>query len=175
MKYTDTGIIFKDSDYASFFTRVIIILIDIAFLFLLLIASVFLDDFLYQSYYTDDYVVSKYVFMMFTFFYLTVLKASEFGTLGQMLTKTKILHINGKKPSIFVMIFRLIFWSVGPLNVIADIAWMTLNKEKRTVRDSVSNTIVVKKNAKPLSTDAEIKNVRVFFFGLNFLYRTAAS
>ena len=71
------------------------------------------------------------------------------------------------------MIFRLIFWGVGPLNVIADIAWVTLNKEKRTVRDSMSNTIVVKRSAKPISTDAEIRNVRVFFFGLNFLYSTA--
>lgn len=64
------------------------------------------------------------------------------------------------------MIFRLIFWGVGPLNVIADIAWVTLNKEKRTVRDSMSNTIVVKRSAKPISTDAEIR--KYSFLDLTF-------
>ncbi len=173
MNNTDTGVIFKDSDYASFFIRAIIIFIDIVFLILLLIPSVFLDDFLYQGYYVDDYVVTKYVFSIVPLFYLTVLKSSKFGTLGQKITKTKILHINGKRPSVFVMIYRLFFWGFGPLNFIADFAWMTLNKEKRTVRDSLSNTIVVKKEAKPISTDSKIRNVRVLFFGLNFLYSTA--
>lgn len=174
MTKTNTGVIFKSSDYASLFARTTLILIDLVVLIILFIISYYVDDFLYQSYYIDSFVVTQYLSPLLAFLYLTILKTSKVGTLGQRITKTKILHINGKKPSIFVMTYRLFFWGLGPLNFIADYAWVTLNKEKRTVRDSLSNTIIVKKTAEPVSTNVEIKNVRAFFFGLNFLYSTAA-
>ncbi len=173
MKKTNTGVLFKSSDYASLFTRTAIIVIDLVILIILFVAGYYVDDFLYQGYYIDSFVVTPYISPFFALLYLTVLKTSKIGTLGQKITKTKILHINGKKPNILIMVYRLFFWGLGPLNFIADFAWVTLNKEKRTVRDSLSNTIIVKRNAEPVSTNVEIKNVRAFFFGLNFLYSTA--
>jgi len=171
MKNANIGVLFKNSDYASLSTRTILVIIDLVVLISLFIAGYYFDDFLYQSYYTDNFLITQYLSPLLAILYLTVLKTSKIGTLGQRITK--ILHINGKKPNIFIMIYRLFFWGLGPLNFIADFAWVTLNKEKRTVRDSLSNTIIVKRNTKPITTNAEIKNVRAFFFGLNFLYSTA--
>ncbi len=173
MDNNTSGVIFKTKDYASLLSRTIIILVDIVFLILLFVVGYFIDDYLYQGYYTDGYIITAYISTTLAFLYLTVLKTSKIGTLGQKITGTKILHITGKKPNIFIMTYRLFFWGLGPLNFIADFAWITLNKEKRTVRDSMSNTITVKKNAEPIYTDSEIKNVRVLFFGLHFLYSTA--
>ncbi len=173
MKQTETGVVFKESDYSSLLTRASIILIDLALLILLFVVGYFIDDYLYQNYLIDSYVITRYISPILAFLYLTILKTSKIGTLGQKITKTKILHINGKKPNIFVMTYRLFFWGFGPLNFITDFAWVTLNKEKRTVRDSLSNTITIKRNAEPISTDSEKKNIRVLFFGLNFLYSTA--
>ena len=173
MKNIETGVIFKSSDYASFFKRTILMVIDLVVLIILFIACYYTDNYLYQGYYVDSFIITQYIFPILAFLYLTILKTSKMGTLGQRITKTKILHINGKKPNVFIMVYRLFFWGFGPLNFIADLAWITINKEKRTVRDSLSNTIIVIKNAEPISTDAEIKKVRAFFFGLNFLYSTA--
>ncbi|VAW75280.1 hypothetical protein MNBD_GAMMA12-2714, partial [hydrothermal vent metagenome] len=114
-----------------------------------------------------------YLAITLSFLYLTVLKASKIGTLGQKITSTKMLSISGNRASILQMTYRLFFWAFGPFTFVSDFAWVTLNNEKRTLRDSLCNTIVVKLEAMPISNEAEIKSVRVMFFGLHFLYDTA--
>jgi uncharacterized RDD family membrane protein YckC len=89
-----------------------------------------------------------------------------------MITGTKILHISGKKPSLLCMTYRLLFWIIGPVNILADLAWVSLNREKRTLRDSLCDTIVVKKKAIPIS-NSEIRKIRVMALGFHFLYKSA--
>jgi len=173
MSSTKTGVTYQESDYASLSLRAITILIDAALITPLLLVSYYLDDYLYQNYYTDSTITTLYFTTFIAYMYLTVIKASNIGTLGQKLTKTKILHISGRKQNMFHMTFRLFFWFFGLFNFISDFAWVTLNNEKRTLRDSMCNTIVVKLNAVPVTNESEIKNIRVMFFGLHFLYDTA--
>ncbi len=173
MSKTKLGVIYQESDYASLLIRAVTILIDTVLIAPLLIASYYIDDYLYQNYYTDSAAFTLYLAVFIAYLYLTIIKASNIGTLGQKITQTKILHISGSKPNIFQMTFRLFFWFFGPFNFVSDFAWVSLNNEKRTLRDSMCNTIVIKKNAVPVSREAEIKNIRVMFFGLHFLYDTA--
>jgi uncharacterized RDD family membrane protein YckC len=168
------GVIYDEPDYAGTLLRISIMLVDLIVVIFFYVIAYLIDDYLYDAYYTNSFYNAVYIALLISFLYLTLLKASKIGTVGQMVTGTKILNINGKKPSLFSMTYRLLFWVVGPVNFIADLAWVSLNKEKRTLRDSLCNTIVVKKKAIPISNN-EIKKIRVMALGFHFLYRSAAN
>jgi len=173
MKKNKTGIVFEENDYAGFLSRILIMIIDLFFIYLVFEAGNYADSFLYQNYHIYSPIPYFYMPAIISYLYLTVIKASKYGTIGQKLTNTKILHISGKKPTIFNITYRLLFWIGGPFNFLFDLGWITLNKEKRTLRDSICNTIIVKKNAKPVLNDAQIRSVRAMVFGFHFLYDTA--
>jgi len=167
-----TGVIFKDVDYAGFLKRIIIMAVDLPIIYLFYLVCYYIDDYFYRYHDFESDIVSIYTPTTLAFLYLTVLKASKLGTLGQKVTNTKILTIKGKRPNIFLMAYRLLFWIVGPFNFLFDIGWITLNKEKRTLRDSICNTIVVRKDAEPVTLDAKIRNARALVFGFHFIYET---
>lgn len=173
MSKKKTGVVFDEEDYAGLFSRILIIVVDLLVIYLLFIACDYADSFIYSNYSIDAGNTFLYLPLLLAFFYLTLLKASKYGTAGQLLTKTKILNLGGKRPNIFQMTYRLLFWIAGPFNFLFDFAWISLNKEKRTLRDSICNTIVVKKNAIPISSDSELRNIRAMVFGFHFLYYTA--
>jgi uncharacterized RDD family membrane protein YckC len=172
MNKTKTGVVFTEKDYAGFMIRLIIMAIDLTIIYLVFLAGYQVDEVLYQNYGIDSPMAYLYVPALISYLYLTVAKASSYGSIGQMLTNTKILHISGKRPNIFQMSYRLLFWLAGPFNFVYDLAWIGLNKEKRTLRDSLCNTIVVKRNAEPTSNHTQIRNVRALVFGFHFLYDT---
>ncbi len=173
MSKEKTGVVFNENDYAGMPSRIIIIILDLIMVSIVFVAGYSLDSYLYESYYTNSFANSLFISLFISYLYLTVIKASKIGTLGQLVTNTKIIHINGKKPNIFTMTYRLIFWVLGPINFVLDYAWLTLNKERRTIRDSICNTIIVKKDATPISRSSKIRGVRAMVFGFHFLYETA--
>ncbi len=173
MSKNKNGVVFEENDYAGFLSRILIMFIDLIFILLIFVAANYTDTFLYKKYNIDSPMTYLVMPSLISYLYLTVLKASKYGTIGQKLTNTKILHLGGKRPNIILMTYRLLFWVAGPFNFIFDLAWITLNKEKRTLRDSICNTIIVKKNAEPISRSSQIRNIRAMVFGFHFLYDTA--
>ena len=127
-----------------------------------------------QYEYYDDFYFT-YISSVISFIYLTKIKTTKTGTLGQILTKSRIETIYGTKPGLVRMTARLLFWVVGPLNFVIDILFIAMIKEKRAVRDCICNTIVVKKSAVPIETEVPIYVTRVFALGLNLMYESCNS
>lgn len=172
MAANKTGVIFHEDDYSGLGTRILIMAVDLLVLFLVFVVFNYIDSYLSDHYPGYEPYITVYVFLFVCYAYLTILKSSKTGTLGQILTKTTILNINGKRANIFQMTYRLLFWILGPFNFLFDFGWISLNKERRTLRDSICNTIVVRKNAMPVSVDAPVRNIRAMVFGFHFLYQT---
>lgn len=174
METDSTGVVFKEEDYAGFWRRLIILIVDLFVVIVITTPCYLADSYRYEEYYSDNELVFFYVGMFLSYLYLTVLKASKIGSIGQIVTGTEILTIRGRRPNIFLMTYRLLFWLVGPVNFIADLAFIYMNKEKRTLRDGLCNTIVLKRSADPISNTAEIRNIRVMVFGFYILYQSPA-
>lgn len=168
------GVLYNSEDYTSVSLRVFIIIIDALSIIPLFISCYLAGEYQYKLELSDDFISYAYIFsFIISFLYLTIIKSSEIGTLGQFLTKTKVVNLYGEKPSFLVMVYRLLLWVLGPINIFSDIVFSTFNEEKRMLRDCLSNTLVVKKTASPIITDAVIGTTRAFVFGLNLLYLTA--
>ena len=167
------GTIYQVTDYIGFWKRVAIQILDLLVIFVVMIPFLILDNYRYDNYYSESFLLYSYLGLFICYLYLTMLKASRFGTLGQLVTKTIIRTIHGDKPSMLRMTYRLLFWILGPFNVITDMAFIPSNSEKRTLRDCLCKTILVKKNVVPISTGAKIRNIRVMFMGFYLLYQSA--
>lgn len=170
MKY---GVKYAENDYAGFWRRLVTQLIDIFVVVGFLMVGLLIDGYRYDPYHSDQYLFITYVFLVAAVFYLTVVKSSSVGTLGQIFTKTKVIDLNGERPGFFRMLYRLLFWLFGPFNAFVDVIFMTTNVEKRTVRDCLCNTLVVKRSATPVTSESKIRHVRIMFCGWHFVYMSA--
>ncbi|MBF0197815.1 MAG: RDD family protein [Planctomycetes bacterium] len=167
------GVYYDTDDYAGFFRRLIIICVDL-FVFCSLISfGLILDEVLYDSFesYYEEYCT--FGALILTYIYLTVIKISRFGTFGLALTNCKIVSIYGKKPSMYNMSFRFLFLFLGPVNLIIDLMWLTLNPEKRTVRDCYSQTYVIRKNSKHIG-ESPVHLCRIHVLGAMLMYPTVS-
>lgn len=169
------GVIYRDEDYAGFLRRTAILLIDLAIVIPLLGAGIWVDTSLYDN--TDfwDEYYALYVSLFVAYLYLTTLKASKYGSLGQRITDTKIETIYGSRPSQLRMSMRLLYWILGPINFLTDLVFMLAVKERRSIRDCFCNTIVVRRNAEPIDTHAPVHVARIYALGLNLMYETCNS
>jgi uncharacterized RDD family membrane protein YckC len=102
--------------------------------------------------------------------YLTVLKRTDFGTLGYWLTGVKIVNLKGKRPSLWQMTFRFIMLILGPFNFIVDVLWLGGDEHRQTLRDKVVGTYVVKDEAIPLG-EGEQTLVPYFFLTWCLMFR----
>lgn len=170
-----SGVKYKDSDYAGLLVRLVILSIDLTVVSVFFISCIYLDSFLMDQYENYTHFYFAYVSLVVSFIYLTKIKTTKIGTLGQVMTGTRIETIYGTKPGLIRMTARLLFWLVGPLNFVIDLMFLAMIKEKRAVRDCICNTIVVKKSAAPIETGVPIRVTRVLALGLNLMYESCNS
>jgi len=166
------GVKFEDDAYLGLFSRLLLVIVDSFIAFIVLIIGISIDLWLIDTTSNYDSYYATYSSMLVIYIYLTSLKTSKFGTLGQFFTKSKILTIYGEKPTQLKMSFRLFIWVLGPFNFISDLVFLTMIKEKRTLRDCYCDTIVVKKCAEPIGVKIPVRFNRVFAMGLNLMYRS---
>lgn len=145
------GVFYKNSDYAGFFKRVAVVLIDFSFLLLFLLIVKWIVDSLPPRFLNSTAALIE-ITILFSFVYLTIIKASKLRTLGYNLMGVKIVDLKGQRPSFLKMAFRYLLLVVGPLSLIPDILWLISEKTKQTFRDKVSGTYVIKKDAEPTGT-----------------------
>jgi uncharacterized RDD family membrane protein YckC len=110
-----------------------------------------------------------YSWIAFTYVYLVLLEASAVGTLGFLLTGVKIVTLKGERPSVLRMTFRLLLWTLGPINACLDLYWLTGDDYKQTLRDKFASTYVIRRNAIPAGS-GEIRLNRFLFLGYNFVF-----
>ena len=135
MDKADCGVIYSDEDYVGFWRRILIIIFDLVVMVPILFLGYVADLHRYEVTLADNFIFYQYFSISLCYLYMTVLKSSRIGTLGQIVTKSKIVTLKGKRPNVFQMSFRLWFWLFGPINFIFDLAFMQFNSEKRTFRD----------------------------------------
>jgi len=140
------GVYFRREDYASFWVRVLVDVIDF-FLFgliclaLLILAMVMLPP----TRSTVNLMSLMYVALAFSYF--VALKRSRFRTIGYRVGRVRIVSLDGQIPGYSSLIVRLLFGLLGPLNWLIDVPWVCNDKNRQALRDKFANTYVIKANA----------------------------
>ncbi len=157
------GVRFPRAAYAGPLRRWAIMLIDLAVVatlgFFAGAAGVALSDSATIAAFACTWLLICYVYL--------VPLAAWTGTLGFILTQTKIVDLHGRPPSLRRMTLRLLlcaFW-LNDLFFVIDLLWSAENDRRQTLRDMLAGTYVVRKSATP-SAEGEVAFVYYFLFGL---------
>jgi hypothetical protein len=142
------GVYFRRDDYASFWRRVLVDLIDFAvagLLWLLLFFALW-AVFPLQNWPAELIMTAG---ALTTFGYFVVLKGSRFRTAGYRLGRVALVDLKGQPPSWGTLILRASFAALGPFNWFLDLMWLTDDRHRQALRDKISQTYVVKQGAQP--------------------------
>lgn len=169
------GVKYRDEDYAGFFRRVMVMAIDVVVVFVIVVLGCASDIMACDNFEYYDGNYGLYVSLALAYLYLTSLKVSKIGSIGQRLTRTRVETIFGKCPGQIRMTLRLFFWVFGPINFLTDLFFITIIKERRSIRDCFCNTIVVKRASEPVESQVPIHIARIHAFGLNLMYESCNS
>lgn len=140
---TKKGALYSKTEYAGVLRRLLVMGIDFGvvagFIWLLFSLPINLSD---NAYFT----------LIFGFFYLYLIEMKRrVGSIGNLITLTKLVSIAGGRPSIFSMISRSAFWSLSWFLTIIDILWITGDPRKQMVRDKFTGIFVVNRKASPIA------------------------
>ncbi|MEO1296307.1 MAG: RDD family protein [Cyanobacteria bacterium J06636_16] len=159
------GVYFAPSDYVGVMRRILIIVIDAT---VLAVAYAVLASFLITVTGALDGSFTT-LYLLCTWMYLTVLKTSRIRTVGYRLAGARILTLQGERPSIFRMTFRLLLWGLDPFSLIFNVFWSSLDEDYQTLSDRFAGTYLVNNRARPMGT-AEIHLAYYYAFGLALMY-----
>jgi uncharacterized RDD family membrane protein YckC len=103
--------------------------------------------------------------------YLAVLKPSPFRSVGYWIADARIVTIYGRPPSPWRMTLRLIWSALSlnsyyPVSIVTDLLWTTIEDERQMLRDLVTETRLIRNNAKPIGVG---KISRCLFTGLGII------
>lgn len=166
------GVYYSAKDYAGFATRMVILAVDGAVLLLpLVVVLAIIIVLVVESAITPDAAGPLFfcyfvIWLQLAFLYLTVLEKSSWGTLGMILTRTRIVNLRGETPSFVRMVFRLMLWGFGPIHPLWDALWMTGDDYRQTLRDKLAGTYVVRKGAVPIGS-GRVRYRHLHVFALN--------
>lgn len=166
------AVCFDRRDYAGLGRRVAIICIDLvgaAVLCFVVFFGLAFACFLQNPANEDLPSYTLLLLLLVVYLYLTVLKRSEVGTLGYILTGVRIIDIEGKRPSLLQMTGRLLPLPLFPLTLPFDLAWVVDDPHRQGLRDKWVGTFVVRRNAQPIGT-APIRYKRLGFAGLFLIF-----
>ena len=154
MKLAD-GVYFRREDYASFWLRVLVDLIDLVTFGALCGALVIPVEVLFPP---DRALLNLMVLMTvaIALSYFVILKRSRFRTLGYRLGRVKIVALDGQVPGYMALTLRLMFSMLGPVNWLLDLIWLSNDANRQALRDKFANTYVVNVNAQPAGTGSVV-------------------
>ncbi|MFK7778755.1 MAG: RDD family protein [Gimesia sp.] len=159
------GVYYASEDYIGLSRRALILVVDFVVLYAIYYGSAYLCIVM-----TNDLTHTYFLYYyLFVWFYLTILKASKLRTVGYWLANARIVNLRGKRPSVFRMTYRTMFWVLGPFNYFFDLMWSATDDDRQTMRDRFAGTCVVKNNAEPMGT-AEIHMTYYSAVGYNLMY-----
>jgi uncharacterized RDD family membrane protein YckC len=84
--------------------------------------------------------------------YFVVLKGSRFRTLGYVVAGARIVNFSGQRPGYRTLLGRLAFVTLGPVNFVIDLCWVSSDPSRQALRDKFAHTYVIRKNAVPAGT-----------------------
>ncbi|HCO26192.1 MAG: hypothetical protein CME31_04545 [Gimesia sp.] len=139
------GVYFSPEDYIGFRRRLVIWLVDLIVVCMLgaLIKFVSVDL-------TDDQdMTPDFVWQFCAWAYLTVLRSSPVRTVGYWVTGARIVTLQGTRPSVFRMTYRLLLNLYSPFNILFDMLWISVDQDHQSLTDRFAGTCVVRKNSQP--------------------------
>ena len=174
MKNADAqpGVYYRRGDYAGFWRRLMVDLVDIAIAGTLIFA-------LYSALWTaipaiqDAAALFMGVAMPIAFAYFVVLKRSKWRTPGYRLGRVRIVGMDGQAASWGALTYRLSFASLGPFNWLLDIVWLSNDPHRQALRDKYAGTYVIAANALPAGVGVQVYRCYLIM-GYNFMFREVA-
>jgi uncharacterized RDD family membrane protein YckC len=162
------GVYFRQEDYASFWLRVLVDVIDLLVfgatcLALILPVVIILP----RSKSTLDLILL--ILPSVAVSYFVVLKRSRFRTLGYRAGRIRIVGLDSRVPSYLSLILRLMF-GICPINWLVDLIWLSNDNNRQALRDKFAGTYVVKVGAQPAG-QGRITFRRYSIFYYNWLFR----
>jgi uncharacterized RDD family membrane protein YckC len=172
----EDGVYYRREDYAGVWRRLLIEGLDlgVAFAFssaitVLLLAVVMPEDTDSETYADRLTWILLVVWPGVWFTYLVILKRTRIRTLGYILGCTRIVNLQGKLPGIGALTINLAFATIGPINVVVDLFWMTGDDNRQALRDKLAGTYVIHKDAQPAGRGKIV--YRSYSMIFNFLFR----
>ena len=145
------GVTYRPSDYAGLLRRLLILAVDTAVLSAVGFFVLFVW-FLFQPAISEPPVWFYVVWLALILLYLIFVERTTVGTLGHIVAGTRIVNLQGKRPSIVSMAVRFSWLALGPLAplvLLIALLWLTGERHKQTLYDKLAGTYVVKKGAVP--------------------------
>jgi uncharacterized RDD family membrane protein YckC len=161
-----SGVYYARRDYAGFWRRMASIVIDLLAIGIAGFLIMFVWDLAGAP---GNDVTPSLVWLGFAYLYLILLRGSCFRTLGYILAGVRIVNLRGNRPSFLWMNLRLVLWCIGPLNPIVDLIWFGGDENRQMLRDKLTGTYVIRKNAVPIG-EGPIRAVTLFILGYTIVY-----
>lgn len=151
---SEAGVYFRREDYAGFWRRLAIELID-GFIAGNLWIALF---FILYSYLPSEFTTSRQgqnwlragSFVVVGLGYFVLLRRSRLRTVGYRLFRVRIINLQGDRPDIFALAIRLVFSVFGPGNLLLDRFWIPSERARQALRDKFAHTYVIKADAVPV-------------------------
>ncbi len=142
------GVFYRPQDYVGFGPRLLILLIDVV----VLTGVVWVIAFAWANTVGDESILVWLIIGLAVWTYLVVFKRSPLRTAGYQFARCRIVNLEGKPPSLFMMTFRLMFWILGPMNLLLDFIWCGIDQDRQTLRDRYSGVCVIRSDARRVGT-----------------------
>jgi hypothetical protein len=172
------GVYYRREDYVGVWRRLLIEGVDFGVAFalsaglsILLLAILIPPDISTESQEFADRLtwILLTVWPAVWFFYLVILKRTRIRTLGYLIGRARIVNLRGGPPGIGALTIRLAFATIGPINLIIDLFWITGDENRQALRDKFAGTYVVNKGAQPAGKGPVV--YRSYSLLFNFLVR----
>jgi uncharacterized RDD family membrane protein YckC len=161
---TIVGVYFRRDDYASFWRRLLVDLIDAATAGLLCCLAIFVLWPVIPA--RPILLVCAAIF----FCYFVLLKRTRGGSVGYRVAGVRIVGLDGERAGVLPLTVRMLFMALGPVNYVLDLVWMTDDVHRQAIRDKFADTYVIKKHAVPAGSGKVIRrHYEILFY--NFLFR----
>ena len=167
------GVYYQPTDHVGIWRRVGIILIDGVVLFLLLM----LGGFLYHivgvmrnpQAPADQSAWDGALIYTGVLAYLILPKAVGIRTPGYWLMGCRLVDLRGKRPRFWRIVLREMLWLIVWFYFLFELAWCGMNNDRRSLRDCLCGTSLVRHDAQPAGT-ASIHLERISTMAILFAY-----
>lgn len=137
---------FRREDYAPFWLRVLVDVIDVL-TFGALCSALMIPVLVIAPFSRITVNLILLMLVVIAFFYFVIVKRSRFRTLGYRVGRVRIVALDGQTPGYAALTLRMMFGMLGPLNWLLDLIWLSNDTNRQALRDKFANTYVVKVNA----------------------------
>jgi uncharacterized RDD family membrane protein YckC len=143
---SEKGVFFRREDYASFPLRVLVDVLD-SVVFVALCAALTAPMILFLPGDRSSLNLILLTWVVVALLYFIILKRSRFRTLGYRVGRVRIVDLKGRVPGYWSLFVRLLFGTVGPMNWLLDLTWLSNDAHRQALRDKFAHTYVVRATA----------------------------